>query len=95
MSNTTINITPRKVGTATITLTTEETSQYSSVTATINVTVKPRPIEVRWGVTTFIYDGTEKTITGTIRNVVHGDVVTITEYEGNKATEKELILQEL
>lgn len=84
----TINITPRKVGTATITLTTEETSQYSSVTATINVTVKPRPIEVRWGVTTFIYDGTEKTITGTIRNVVHGDVVTITEYEGNKATEK-------
>lgn len=84
----TINITPRKVGTATITLTTEETSQYSSVTATINVTVKPRPIEVRWGVTTFIYDGTEKTITGTIRNVVPGDVVTITEYEGNKATEK-------
>lgn len=84
----TINITPRKVGTATITLTTEETSQYSSVIATINVTVKPRPIEVRWGVTTFIYDGTEKTITGTIRNVVPGDVVTITEYEGNKATEK-------
>ena len=84
----TINITPRKVGTATITLTTEETSQYSSVTATINVTVKPRPIEVRWGVTTFIYDGTEKIITGTIRNVVPGDVVTITEYEGNKATEK-------
>lgn len=84
----TINITPRKVGTATITLTTEETSQYSSVTATINVTVKPRPIEVRWGVTTFIYDGSEKTITGTIRNVVPGDVVTITEYEGNKATEK-------
>lgn len=84
----TINITPRKVGTATITLTTEETSQYSSVTATINVTVKPRPIEVRWGVTTFIYDGTEKTITGTIRNVVPGDVITITEYEGNKATEK-------
>ena len=88
VSDTTINITPGKVGTATITLTIEETSQYSSITATINVTVKPRPIDVKWGVTTFIYDGTEKTITGTVRNVVPGDVVTITEYEGNKATEK-------
>lgn len=88
VSETTIDITPGKVGTAVITLTTEETSQFSSITTTINVTVKPRPIEVRWGVTTFIYDGTEKTITGTVRNVVPGDVVTITEYEGNKATEK-------
>lgn len=83
-----INIVSKKVGTATIVITSEETNQYTSTTTTINLRVKPRPIEVKWGATIFIYDGTEKEVTATVKNIVPGDIVTITGYNGNKATEK-------
>ena len=83
----TIVITPGNVGTATLTIKTSATPQYESIEATINVTVVPRPIEVRWGITVFIYDGTEKTLTATIRNIVPGDTITIDGYTGNTATE--------
>lgn len=83
----TILIDPGYVGTATLTVISDATPQFESVSATIEITVLPRPIDVRWGTTTFIYDGTEKTITATVRNIVPGDTVTITEYEGNKQTE--------
>lgn len=83
-----INITPKNVGTVVVTVVSTETNQYTSVQTTINVKVKPRPIDVRWGTTTFIYDGNEKEVTATVRNIVPDDVVRITGYDGNKATQR-------
>lgn len=87
IANGKVQITAKKVGNAVITLKILETPQYEEITAKINLTVKPRPVELYWGTTVFAYDGNEHTVTAQITNVVAGDSVAITEYTGNKATE--------
>ena len=82
-----IRITPKKVGSTTITLKMEKTRQYEDVSASINLTVKPRPVELYWKTRAFAYNGKQHTITAQIMNVVTGDSISIVEYTGNTAIE--------
>ena len=48
---------------------------YSPASGSIHITVNPRPVELDWGTTVFTYDGTEKSVSATITNVVENDDV--------------------
>lgn len=50
-------------------------------------TIAPRPAELSWSPKTVEYDGTEKTVTATVSNLVSGDSLTLT-YANNKYTDK-------
>ena len=81
-------VTIEKAGTATITATKAADDKYSAATATLTVTVSPLPVELEWSTPTeFTYDGQEKTVTATIKNVVGSDSVTLT-YTDNSKTNK-------
>ncbi len=49
-------------------------------------TIAPRPVKLSWGESSFTYDGSEKTVTATIDNLVNNDVCALT-YSGNAETE--------
>lgn len=49
-------------------------------------TIAPRPVELSWSASSFTYDGSEKTVTATITNLVPDDVCALT-YEDNAKTE--------
>ncbi|MDE7373317.1 MAG: hypothetical protein K2N18_04560, partial [Clostridia bacterium] len=55
--------------------------------ASLDWTIAPRPVELTWSLTTVEYDGTEKTVTATVSNLVAGDTLTLT-YSNNKYTDK-------
>ncbi|MFQ7138388.1 Ig-like domain repeat protein [Evtepia sp.] len=81
-------VTIEKAGTATITATKAADDKYSAATATLTVTVSPLPVVLEWSTPTeFTYDGQEKTVTATIKNVVGSDSVTLT-YTDNSKTNK-------
>lgn len=49
-------------------------------------TIAPLPVELSWSESSFTYDGSEKTVTATIENLVSGDIYALT-YSGNAETE--------
>lgn len=49
-------------------------------------TIAPRPVELSWSASSFTYDGSEKTVTATITNLVPDDDCALT-YSNNKKTE--------
>lgn len=49
-------------------------------------TIAPRPVELSWSESSFTYDGSEKTVTATITNIVSGDACELT-YRDNVKTE--------
>ena len=49
-------------------------------------TIAPRPVELSWSESSFTYDGSEKTVTATITNLVPDDDCALT-YSNNKKTE--------
>lgn len=49
-------------------------------------TIAPRPVELSWSASSFTYDGSEKTVTATIENLVNNDDCTLT-YRDNVKTE--------
>lgn len=49
-------------------------------------TIAPRPVKLSWSESSFAYDGSEKTVTATIENLVSGDIYALT-YSGNAETE--------
>ena len=49
-------------------------------------TIAPRPVELSWSESSFTYDGSEKTVTATIENLVPDDVCALT-YRDNAKTE--------
>ncbi|MEI3101503.1 MAG: YDG domain-containing protein [Oscillospiraceae bacterium] len=51
------------------------TSNEGTATDSTQITVKQRPVELDWGTTVFTYDGTEKSVSATITNVVENDDV--------------------
>lgn len=51
------------------------TSNEGTATDSTQITVNPRPVELDWGTTVFTYDGTEKSVSATITNVVENDDV--------------------
>ena len=48
---------------------------YSPASGSVHITVNPRPVELDWGTTVFTYDGTEKSVSAKITNVVGNDNV--------------------
>lgn len=79
-----IIITPVGEGKATVSVTSAPTSQYTETTKTINVTVKPLPVILEWNANEFVYDGREKEVFATVKNLVGNDTLELT-YTGNKA----------
>lgn len=79
-----------KRATVTVTLINGNYSLASgSKTATIQATgdIYPRPVELKWSEpTVFTYDGTEKSVSAEITNLVGNDEVTLA-YSGNSATD--------
>ena len=57
----------------------------SGNTTNANGTIRPLPVVLNWGTTSFTYDGSEKTVTAKVSNAVDGDTFTLT-YEGNTGT---------
>lgn len=49
-------------------------------------TIAPRPVKLSWSESSFTYDGSEKTVTATITNIVSGDACELT-YRDNVKTE--------
>ena len=83
-------VTIEKAGTATITATKAADDKYSAATATLTVTVSPLPVVLEWSThTEFTYDGQEKTVTATIKNVVGSDSVTLNHTNNSKTAKGE------
>ena len=74
---------------ATVTVTLKGGGNYtfaqSGNTTTANGTIRPLPVVLNWGTTSFTYDGSEKTVTAKVSNAVDRDTFTLT-YEGNTGT---------
>ena len=60
--------------------------QLPDTGTTQEYTIAPRPVELSWSASSFTYDGSEKTVTATITNLVPDDVCALT-YEDNAKTE--------
>ena len=85
LQNDQIIVTPKAAGTATVTLVAASTSQFNECEASFTVIVTPRPVSLAWSADEFDYDGSEKSVSATINNIIDGDEVTLT-YSGEKAT---------
>lgn len=59
--------------------------QLPDTGTTQEYTIAPRPVKLSWGESSFTYDGSEKTVTATIDNLVNNDVCALT-YSGNAET---------
>ncbi len=86
------NQTKRDAGNYTATATTLSNSNYTIGTgaycagnASLNFTIAQRPVSLTWSATNIEYDGTAKTITAVMSNLVEGDIVTFT-YSNNSKT---------
>lgn len=60
--------------------------QLPDTGTTQEYTIAPRPVELSWSESSFTYDGSEKTVTATITNLVPDDDCALT-YEDNVKTE--------
>ena len=59
--------------------------QLPDTGTTQEYTIAPRPVELSWSESSFTYDGSEKTVTATIENLVPDDVCALT-YRDNAKT---------
>lgn len=59
--------------------------QLPDTGTTQSYTIAPRPVKLSWGESSFTYDGSEKTVTATIDNLVPGDEYALT-YQNNAET---------
>ena len=66
-------LTPTRAGEVVLTVTVGETKNYEKTTATLTVTVKPKPIGLTWKDKEFTYDGTEKKPTATATGLIGSD----------------------
>ncbi|MGN1060536.1 MAG: hypothetical protein ACI4QN_02270 [Candidatus Coproplasma sp.] len=71
-----IFLTGLSAGEVYVVISTDETDSYKATNKKILVTVKPIVVIVDWSDTEFDYDGTEKTPTATITNLIGDDVCT-------------------
>ena len=60
-------------GSAQITVSMPETTNYAAESKTVTVTVDPRPVVLSWSESAFIYDKSEKTITASVANKAYSD----------------------
>ena len=58
---------------------------YNFQMGTSKLTVKQRPVSLRWDGTKFDFDGGEKTVTAAVTNAVNQDQVAVATYENNAA----------
>ncbi len=74
-------------GTYTATATGLDNPNYQLPTegTTQEYTIAPRPVELSWSASSFTYDGSEKTVTATIENLVNNDNCALT-YRDNAKT---------
>ncbi|MBQ2743258.1 MAG: S-layer homology domain-containing protein, partial [Oscillospiraceae bacterium] len=75
----------KNAGTYTVTYTVAGTDNWVGDTKTLSVTINKKPVSIAWGETSFVYDGSEKTVTAEISNAESGDTVTPT-LSGNTGT---------
>lgn len=66
-------LTPTRAGEVVLTVTVGETKNYEKTTATLTVTVKPKPVGLTWRDTEFTYDGTEKKPAATATGLIGSD----------------------
>lgn len=78
-----ITVLPVNAGECEITVRTLGTKNYMDAKMKIHVTVKQRPVILEWSNGVFNYDGTEKSVTATVKNVILGDGVPIGEYRNS------------
>lgn len=71
--------------TATATGLDNDNYQLPDTGTTQEYTIAPRPVELSWSASSFTYDGSEKTVTATIENLVPDDVCALT-YRDNAKT---------
>ena len=82
-----------KTATVTVTLTGDDDDYIfvgdgKETTYTLyNQTIEKRPVELNWENTSFTYDGTPKSVSATITNLVDGDVVTLSYGDTTSATD--------
>ena len=78
-----IMILPVNAGSCEVTVRALETKNYMEAKMKIQITVKKRPVTLEWSNGIFDYDGTEKQVTATVKNIILGDSVPIGEYKNN------------
>ena len=78
-----ITVLPVNAGECEITVRTLGTKNYMDAKMKIHITVKKRPVILEWSNGVFNYDGTEKSVTATVKNVILGDGVPIGEYRNS------------
>ena len=72
-------------GTGTVSIVDKVGGDYLLIGSDASFSIGPRPLDINWGETQFVYDGTEKVVTSTLTGVVDGDVVNAL-VTGNAAT---------
>lgn len=78
-----ITVLPVNAGECEITIRTLGTKNYMDAKMKIHITVKKRPVILEWSNGVFNYDGTEKSVTAIVKNVILGDGVPIGEYRNS------------
>lgn len=78
-----ITVLPVNAGECEITVRTLGTKNYMDAKMSIHVLVKKRPVILEWSNGVFNYDGTEKSVTATVKNVILGDGVPVGEYRNS------------
>lgn len=78
-----ITVLPVNAGECEITVRTLGTKNYMDAKMKIHITVKKRPVILEWSNGVFNYDGTEKSVTATVKNVILGDGVPVGEYRNS------------
>ena len=69
---------PVAAGNYKVIATVAETANYAAASAEMTFAIAPRPLKISWSEDSFIYDGSEKTITPTVTNAVNGDIINLT-----------------
>jgi hypothetical protein len=64
----------------------DETGNYTYYYVSGNLTVAPKPVTFTWSQKSFIYDGTERKVTATVKGTVSNDAITVGTYTDNKKT---------
>lgn len=79
-----IKVTPTGRGATNVKITAEETKRYEKLEKEFIATVSQRPVELTWTDSNFYYDGEEKEVIASVKNVVGNDDVRIVKYQNNK-----------
>ena len=76
----------KNAGQATVTITDKPGGNFSFADTTSHFTIAQREVTLTWSDDTFTYDGTAKSVTATLGNIVTDDDCVIATYSGNTAT---------